>query len=149
MAQTGQLNGHTADYAVKNFIKANEKGVLKVMSKMGISAVQSYRGAQIFEAVGLNQDLIDDYFSFTPSRVEGIGLETIEREALQRHRSAFDLPDVPANRDLPMGGFYQWRRGGEHHQWNPDTIAKLQHAARTNNWQVYQEFAELSNDQSP
>ena len=148
MAQTGQLNGHSADYAVKNFIKANEKGVLKVMSKMGISAVQSYRGAQIFEAVGLNQDLIDDYFSFTPSRVEGIGLEAIEREALQRHRTAFDLADVPANRDLPMGGFYQWRRGGEHHQWNPDTIAKLQHASRTNNRQVYQEFAELSNDQS-
>ena len=148
MVQAGQLNGHTADYAVKNFIKANEKGVLKVMSKMGISAVQSYRGAQIFEAVGLNQDLIDDYFSFTPSRVEGIGLDAIESEALQRHRAAFALADVPASRDLPMGGFYQWRRGEEHHQWNPDTIAKLQHAARTNNWQVYQEFAELSNDQS-
>ncbi len=148
MVQAGQLNGHTADYAVKNFIKANEKGVLKVMSKMGISAVQSYRGAQIFEAVGLNQDLIDDYFSLTPSRVGGIGLDAIRRETLQRHRWAFELADVPANRDLPMGGFYQWRRGEEHHQWNPDTIAKLQHAARTNNWQVYQEFAKLSNDQS-
>ncbi|CAI8041042.1 Ferredoxin-dependent glutamate synthase 1 [Geodia barretti] len=148
MVQTGQLNGHTADYAVKNFVKANEKGVLKVMSKMGISAVQSYRGAQIFEAVGLNQDLIDDYFSSTPSRVGGIGLDAIGRETLQRHRSAFELADVPANRDLPMGGSYQWRRGEEHHQWNPDTIAKLQHAARANNWQVYQEFAKLSNDQS-
>ncbi len=148
MVEMGQINGHAPDYAAKNFIKANEKGILKVMSKMGISTVQSYRGAQIFEAVGLDQDLIDNYFSWTPSRVGGIGLDAIQSESLQRHRDAFDAPDVSANRTLPIGGAYQWRRGEEHHQWNPDTIAKLQHAARTNDRDVYRSFARLSNDQS-
>ena len=148
MSESGQLNGHGPDYARKNFIKANEKGVLKVMSKMGISTVQSYRGAQIFEAVGLDEALIDEYFTWTPSRVGGIGLDAIEREALQRHAAAYDAVAVPADQSLPLGGFYQWRRGGEHHQWNPDTIAMLQHAARTNNYDVYRKFARLVNDQS-
>ena len=148
LSESGQLNGHGPEYACKNFIKANEKGVLKVMSKMGISTVQSYRGAQIFEAVGLEQPLVDEYFSWTPSRVGGIGLEVIEHEALQRHAAAYDVVHVPANQSLPMGGFYQWRRGGEHHQWNPDTIAIVQHAARSNDRNVYQKFARLVNDQS-
>ena len=148
MSETGQLNGHGPDYACKNFIKANEKGVLKVMSKMGISTVQSYRGAQIFEAVGLDQALIDEYFTWTPSRVGGIGLDAIENEALQRHSAVYDTVQVPANQMLPLAGFYQWRRGGEHHQWNPDTIAMLQHAARTNDGNVYEKFARLVNDQS-
>ena len=148
MSESGLLNGHGPDYACKNFIKANEKGVLKVMSKMGISTVQSYRGAQIFEAVGLEQGIVDDYFTWTPSRVGGIGLEAIEQESVQRHAAAYADIHVPANRALPMGGTYQWRRGGEHHQWNPDTIAMLQHAARTNNWNVYEKFARLVNDQS-
>ena len=148
MTEAGQFNGHRPDYAQKNFIKANEKGVLKVMSKMGISTVQSYRGAQIFEAVGLNQDLIDEYFTWTPSRVGGIGLNAIEQESVHRHNAAYEETKVSANQDLPMGGAYQWRRGGEHHQWNPDTIARLQHAARTNDWNVYKQFARLSNDQS-
>ena len=148
MSESGQLNGHGPDYARKNYIKANEKGVLKVMSKMGISTVQSYRGAQIFEAVGLDEALVDEYFSWTPSRVGGIGLDAIEREALQRHGAAYDATEVPANQPLPPGGFYQWRRGGEHHQWNPDTIGMLQHAARTNDFGVYQKFARLCNDQS-
>ena len=148
MTEAGQLNGHTPDYAQKNFIKANEKGVLKVMSKMGISTVQSYRGAQIFEAVGLNQDLIDEYFTWTPSRVGGIGLDAIERESVHRHSAAYEKTKLSANQELPLGGAYQWRRDGEHHQWNPDTIARLQHAARTNDWNVYKQFARLSNDQS-
>ena len=148
MSESGQLNGHGPDYARKNYIKANEKGVLKVMSKMGISTVQSYRGAQIFEAVGLDEALVGEYFSWTPSRVGGIGLDAIEREALQRHGAAYDATEVPANQPLPPGGFYQWRRGGEHHQWNPDTIGMLQHAARTNDFGLYQKFARLSNDQS-
>ena len=148
MTESGQLNGHTPDYACKNFIKANEKGVLKVMSKMGISAVQSYRGAQIFEAVGLDQALVDEYFTWTPSRVGGIALESVEQETLQRHGAAYGAVDVPASRALPMGGAYQWRRGGEHHQWNPDTIGILQHAARSNDWNIYKKFARLSNDQS-
>ncbi len=148
MTESGQLNGHTPDYSCKNFIKANEKGVLKVMSKMGISAVQSYRGAQIFEAVGLDQALVDEYFTWTPSRVGGIALEAVEQETLQRHGAAYGAVDVPASRSLPMGGAYQWRRGGEHHQWNPDTIGILQHAARSNDWNIYKKFARLSNDQS-
>jgi glutamate synthase domain-containing protein 2 len=148
MSESGLLNGHGPEYACRNFIKANEKGVLKVMSKMGISTVQSYRGAQIFEAVGLDQALVDEYFSWTPSRVGGIGLEAIERESVQRHAAAYEDIQVPANQALPLGGFYQWRRGGEHHQWNPDTIAMLQHAARTNDRNVYTKYAHLVNDQS-
>ena len=148
MSESGILNGHGPEYARKNYIKANEKGVLKVMSKMGISTVQSYRGAQIFEAVGLEQGLVEEYFTWTPSRVGGIGLDAIERESLQRHVAAYGTVEVPANQPLPLGGFYQWRRGGEHHQWNPDTIAMLQHAARTNDWNVYSKFARLVNDQS-
>ena len=148
MSESGQLNGHGPAYACKNYIKANEKGVLKVMSKMGISTVQSYRGAQIFEAVGLDKSIIDEYFTWTPSRVGGVGLEAVESEALQRHGEAYAAVGVPANQFLPMGGFYQWRRGGEHHQWNPDSIGILQHASRTNDWNIYQKFARLVNDQS-
>ena len=148
LSESGQLNGHHPGYACQNFIKANEKGVLKVMSKMGISTVQSYRGAQIFEAVGLDQALVDEYFTWTPSRVGGIALDAIERETRQRHAAAYHAPDVPANQPLPLGGDYQWRRGGEHHQWNPDSIGILQHAARSNDWSIYKKFARLSNDQS-
>ena len=148
LADRGELNGTKPDYAVKNFIKANEKGLLKVMSKMGISTVQSYQGAQIFEAVGLNQDFVDQYFTWTPSRVEGIGLEVVEEEQLQRHHFAFPQHEVDATLDLDPGGAYQWRRHGEVHQWNPDTIAKLQYATRANNWKSYQEFSQAVNDQS-
>ncbi len=148
MAACGDLDGTQPDYAEKNFIKAIEKGVLKVMSKMGISTVQSYRGAQIFEAIGLSQELVDEYFTWTPSRVQGIGLDAVEDEVLQRHRLAFDAP-VPADgRELEMGGFYQWRRHDEFHQWNPDVIAALQDSTRSDNWEMYQEFARLVNDES-
>ena len=148
LAERGELNGTKPDYAVYNFIKANEKGVLKVMSKMGISTVQSYRGAQIFEAIGLNDDLVDPYFTRTPSRIQGIGLDIVEEETLQRHRSAFDDPFVPGMQELDMGGQYQWRRHGEFHQWNPEAIAKLQYATRANDPRAYREFAEDVNDQS-
>jgi glutamate synthase domain-containing protein 2 len=148
LAETGELNGAGPDYAEANFIKANVKGLIKVMSKMGISTVQSYRGAQIFEAIGLNHELIDQYFTWTASRIEGIGLDIVEEETLQNHRAAFPHEHVSGQRDLEMGGFYQWRRNGEHHQWNPDAIAKLQFAARANSEKVYREFAALSNDQS-
>ena len=148
LAETGQINGTDSEYAQTNFIKANEKGVLKVMSKMGISTVQSYRGAQIFEAIGLNQELIDEYFTWTPSRVGGIGLDGLERETSDRHYKAFVSPDIAANTDLDMGGAYQWRRGGEHHQWNPEIIAKLQHASRTNDWFAYKQFSRRSDDET-
>ena len=148
MANTGKFNGTDPDHAVENFIKASEKGLVKVMSKMGISTVQSYRGAQIYEAIGLNQELIDEYFTWTPSRIQGIGLDLVEEEALQRHRSAFGRDGISGERELEMGSFYQWRRNGEVHQWNPEAIAKLQYAARSNDWVAYQEFAQLVNDQS-
>ena len=148
LAERGELNGTQPDYAVYNFIKANEKGILKVMSKMGISTVQSYRGAQIFEAIGLNDDLVDRYFTRTPSRIQGIGLDVVEEETLQRHRSAFDDPFVPGMQELDMGGQYQWRRHGEFHQWNPEAIAKLQYATRANDPRAYREFASEVNDQS-
>ncbi|MYC30516.1 MAG: glutamate synthase large subunit [Chloroflexi bacterium] len=148
LAERGELNGAKPDYAVKNFVKANEKGLLKVMSKMGISTVQSYRGAQIFECVGLNQEFIDQYFTWTSSRVEGIGLDVVEEEQLERHRFAFPEHEVDSTLDLDPGGAYQWRRHGEVHQWNPETIAKLQYATRANSWQSYQEFSRAVNDQS-
>ena len=148
LAETGALNGGGPDHAEKNFLKANEKGLVKVMSKMGISTVQGYRGAQIFEAVGLNQELIDRYFTWTSSRVEGVGLEALEREALDRHHSAFPPQHIPAELDLEPGGFYQWRRYGEFHQWNPETIAKLQFATQANSVELYKQFSQLVNDQS-
>ncbi len=148
LAERGELNGAKPDYAAYNFLKANEKGILKVMSKMGISTVQSYRGAQIFEAIGINDDLIDQYFTRTPSRIQGIGLDVVEEETLQRHRSAFDDPFVPGMQELDMGGQYQWRRHGEFHQWNPEAIAKLQYATRSNDPRAYREFADEVNDQS-
>lgn len=148
LAETGELNGTKPDYAETNFIKSNVKGLVKVMSKMGISTVQSYRGAQIFEAIGLNHEVIDRYFTWTASRIEGIGLDVIEEEARQRHQSAFSDEHIYGELDLEMGGFYQWRRHSEHHQWNPDAIARLQYAARANNQEAYKEFAALANDQS-
>ena len=148
LAERGELNGSEPDHAVYNFIKANEKGILKVMSKMGISTVQSYRGAQIFEAIGLNDDVVNRYFSGTPSRIQGIGLDIIEEETLQRHRVAFNDPYLPGMQELEMGGQYQWRRHGEFHQWNPEAIAKLQYATRSNDPKAYREFADQVNDQS-
>ena len=148
LAERGELNGSEPDHAVYNFIKANEKGILKVMSKMGISTVQSYRGAQIFEAIGLNDDVVNRYFSGTPSRIQGIGLDIIEEETLQRHRAAFNDPYLPGMQELEMGGQYQWRRHGEFHQWNPEAIAKLQYATRSNDPKAYREFADQVNDQS-
>ena len=133
------------DDAVKNFIKASHKGVVKIMSKMGISTIASYRGSQQFEAVGLNTDLIDEYFTWTPSRIGGIGLDEIEEEARQRHSFAYLDLVVSGNLNLDQGGYYQWRRDGERHMWNPSTIAVLQRAAKDNNWESYKAFAEFSN----
>lgn len=131
-----------------NYLKATEKGILKVMSKMGISTVQSYRGAQIFEAIGLNDDFVAKYFTGTSSRIGGIGLNTIESENSERHEQTFKQTEVSANRDLEMGGQYQWRRHGEFHQWNPESISKLQFAAKTNSEKIYREFSKISDDQT-
>jgi glutamate synthase (ferredoxin) len=143
----GQLAGVDKQKAVKNYIKAVNKGVLKVMSKMGISTAQSYCGAQIFEAIGLSQDFVDRYFTWTPSRVGGVGLDVIAREVLARHRRAY--PDRQLNGHLlEAGGQYQWRRDGEHHLFNPETVHKLQYACRTGNYQVFKQYSELVNNQS-
>jgi glutamate synthase (ferredoxin) len=133
--------------AVKNYIKAVTKGVVKVISKMGISTIQSYRGAQIFEAVGLNHNVIDKYFAGTASRVEGMGLDEIAKEVLIRHKHAF--PDFSVNgKTLDPGGHYQWRKDGEYHLFNPETVHRLQLACRTNNYDIYKQYADLVNNQS-
>ena len=136
------------EQACKNFIKSINKGLLKTMSKMGISTLQSYRGAQIFEAIGLHEEVIDKYFTHTASRISGVKLDVIAEETLARHRFAYPPAPVPENLDLDPGGWYKWRRGGEFHQMNPDVIAKLQHAVRTGNYQIYKEYAELVNQQN-
>ncbi|MCD0502085.1 glutamate synthase-related protein [Bordetella petrii] len=133
--------------AVKNFIKAIGKGLNKVMSKMGISTYMSYTGAQIFEAVGLQRALIDKYFTGTASNIEGIGIFQVAEEALRLHRAAFSTDPVLAN-DLDAGGEYAFRVRGEEHMWTPDSIAKLQHASRANNYRTYKEYAQIINDQS-
>jgi glutamate synthase domain-containing protein 2/glutamate synthase domain-containing protein 1/glutamate synthase domain-containing protein 3 len=132
--------------AQKKYIKAAIKGVVKTMAKMGISTIQSYRGAQIFEAVGLNSEVVDRYFTWTPSRIQGIGLDVIAQEAITRHRHAF--PDREVNGELEPGGQYQWRDNGEYHLFNPQTIHKLQIACRLNSGKVYREYAELINKQA-
>jgi hypothetical protein len=135
------------ELAEKNYIKAANKAILKVASKMGISTVQSYRGAQIFEAVGLGKAFVDKYFTHTISRIGGIGIEVVAREALERHRIGY--PPIKINGPaLPVGGQYQWRREGEFHMWNPDSIAKLKHAVRTGSYQVFKEFSAGVNDQT-
>ncbi|HTG45520.1 MAG TPA: glutamate synthase large subunit, partial [Verrucomicrobiae bacterium] len=132
--------------ACKNFVKAAVKGVVKVMSKMGISTIQSYRGAQIFEAVGLHHTVVDKYFTWTPSRVEGVKLSVIAEEVRLRHRHAF--PDRPVNGHvLEVGGQYQWRRDGEVHLFNPQTVHKLQLACRSNSYKVFKEYSALVDDQ--
>ena len=142
---TRNIDSETAE---KNYIKAVHKGVVKVMSKMGISTIQGYRGAQIFEAVGLSQQLVDRYFTWTPSRVGGIDVDVIEEEARRRHAFAYPDRELAGSLDLDAGGVYMWRRDGEHHMYNPDSIAKLQHSVRSESYQTYKEFAELIDGQS-
>jgi glutamate synthase (NADPH) large chain len=136
-----------AEKAIKNYVKAIGKGLNKVMSKMGISTYMSYCGAQIFEAVGLRSDLVNKYFSGTASTIEGIGIFEVAEEALRAHRAAFSNDPVLANA-LETGGEYAFRVRGEEHMWTPDSIAKLQHATRANNYRTYKEYAQLINDQS-
>ena len=136
-----------APEAEKNYIKAIGKGVFKVMAKMGISTIQSYRGAQIFEAVGLNREFIDRYFTWTPSRVSGVGIDVIAREIRLRHENAY--PDRPTNGHvLDAGGEYQYRRDGEYHLFNPESIHRLQLACRNNDAGVFGRYSTLINDQS-
>jgi glutamate synthase (ferredoxin) len=147
MIAEGMLANVDHKLACKNFVKAATKGVIKVMSKMGISAIQSYHGAQVFEAVGLRQDVIDEYFTWTASRIGGIGIDIVAKEVLMRHGAAFaekSGESVP----LAAGGQYQWRSGGEYHLFNPESIHRLQKAVRTGSYATYKSYAELINDQS-
>ncbi|HLJ95131.1 MAG TPA: glutamate synthase large subunit [Gemmataceae bacterium] len=147
MIRQGQLNNIDSEKAVKHYVKAIGKGVMKVMSKMGISTAQSYCGAQIFEAVGLSQEFIDSYFTWTASRVGGIGIDVVAQEVQARHYRAF--PDRSVNgHTLDTGGQYQYRREGEYHLFNPETVHKLQYACRTNDYRVFKQYSELVNNQS-
>ncbi len=136
-----------AKEAKKRYIKAINKGFMKVMSKMGISTYQSYCGAQIFEAIGLNAEFVAAYFTGTATQIEGIGLSEVAEEAVRTHRNAFGSDPVLANA-LEAGGEYAWRVRGEEHMWTPESIATLQHATRTNNVSTYKEYAKLINEQS-
>ncbi len=146
MIREGLLTGVDHRKGCANFVKAASKGVIKVMSKMGISAIQSYRGAQVFEALGLRQDVIDKYFTWTPSRVGGIGLDVIAQEVLLRHRAAYPERTVDAP-VLPVGGVYQWRASGEAHLFTPESVHALQKAVRQNSKPAYQAYAKLINEQ--
>ena len=147
MIDQGLLVGVDHPTAVKNYIKAATKGVVKVASKIGISTLQSYRGAQIFEAIGLDQSVIDQYFTWTASRIQGADLNVIAQEAILRHSHAF--PDREVNgHTLDVGGEYQWRKEGEAHLFSPETIHNLQKAVRTNNYETYKTYARLVNEQN-
>jgi len=134
-------------HAQENYIKALNKGLLKTFSKMGISTLQSYRGAQVFEAIGLNKSLVEKYFTGTPSRIEGVDMRVLAREAQMKHALAFQ-PVTDHDTELPVGGNYQYRVRGEYHLLNPQTISKLQHAVRQQNPQTFQEYTDLIDNQS-
>ena len=140
--------GMDAEKAQKNYVKAAGKAVLKVASKMGISTVQSYRGAQIFEAIGLGERLVKEHFTGTVSRLGGVGLPVLAAESLARHRRAYPPIEVEHAEVLEAGGFYQWRRDGEYHAWNPSTVAALQRAVRLDSQKAYDQYAKLLNDQA-
>lgn len=136
-----------ADQLKKNYIKAVNEGLLKVFSKMGISTLQSYQGAQIFEIIGLNKKVVDTYFTGATSRIEGMGLDEIAKETLAKHFFAFGKKEIPVDR-LPVGGIYQWKRKGEFHLFNPQTIHLLQHATKSNDYNTFKKYSKLINDQS-
>ena len=136
-----------ADQAEKKYTKAVNKGIMKVISKMGISTIQSYHGAQVFEAVGLNQDFIDDYFTWTASRIGGVGIDVVAQEVKARHYRAYP-PRAIRHTTLSTGGQYQFRADGEFHLFNPETVHRLQHACRTGSFEAYKEYAALVNNQS-
>ncbi|PZS17321.1 MAG: glutamate synthase large subunit [Pseudonocardiales bacterium] len=143
LVATGAITGLTAEEAIANYVKAASKGVLKVMSKMGISTIASYTGAQVFEAFGLGQPLVDEYFGGTPSRLGGVGLDVLAAESAARHANAYPLvPTARAHRRLDVGGEYLWRREGELHLFNPETVFLLQHATRQRRYELFGEYTD-------
>ena len=147
LIERGMLTDISYEKAIKTYIKTVSKGVIKVLSKMGISTILSYHGAQIFEAVGINSDVINKYFTRTPSRIEGIGINEIARESQMRHDEAYHNPFADAN-TLESGSSFQWRADGEYHLYNPEAVYKLQTACRNGDYQTYQEYTTLINEQS-
>ncbi|HCE54841.1 MAG TPA: glutamate synthase large subunit, partial [Lutibacter sp.] len=143
-----EIIGITAEKGIQNFNKAIATGVLKIMNKIGISTLHSYRASQIFEILGLNSAFTEEYFPNTPSRIEGIGLYDIEKEIFLRHRSAFPPIKIEGSLPLNIGGDYRWRRNGERHMFNPTTVSKLQQAVRTNSYESYEVYAKDINEQS-
>lgn len=139
--------GLSPDEAVAHYVKAVGKGLTKVMAKMGISTLMSYRGARIFEAIGLQSAFVERYFTGTPSQIDGIGLFEVMQEAINLHKAAYGIGAAPG-RDLPTGSEYAWRADGEEHMWTPEAIVKLQKASREKNWNSYREYADIINDQS-
>jgi glutamate synthase (NADPH/NADH) large chain len=147
MKLTGRMETELdVDYLKKNYIKAVNDGLLKVFSKMGISTLQSYQGAQIFEIIGLNKTVVDKYFTGAVSRIEGMGLDEIAKENLAKHSFAFSKKDIPVDR-LPVGGLYQWKRKGEAHLFNPQTIHLLQYSTKLNDYPTFKKYSKLVNDQ--
>ncbi|QEC40451.1 glutamate synthase large subunit [Pseudobacter ginsenosidimutans] len=148
MKLSGKLESNLdAEYLKKNYIKAVNEGLLKVFSKMGISTLQSYQGAQIFEIIGINHEVVDKYFSGATSRIEGMGLDEIAKEALAKHLYSFSRKNVPVDR-LMAGGVYQWKRKGEFHLFNPQTIHLLQYSTRMNEYNTFKKYSKLVNDQA-
>jgi glutamate synthase (NADPH/NADH) large chain len=149
MVRDGLLGEASEREAFRTYLKAASKGVLKVMSKMGISTVASYTGAQVFEAIGLDHELVDRYFGATPSRLGGIGLAELAEEVTRRHRYAYEGPEAgPGALEIAVGGEYKWRRDGEYHLFNPKTVFKLQHATRARRFDIFREYSHLVDEQS-
>ena len=149
LVRSGAVTGVTQEKAVRNLIKALGKGVLKVMSKMGISTVASYRGAQVFEAIGLSRELVDRYFTGTVSQLGGVGLDVIAEETAARHAAAYPPDGVrPAHRKLGVGGEYQWRREGEPHLFDPETVFRLQHATRNRRYDIFKQYTRRIDEQA-
>ncbi|RYI23632.1 glutamate synthase large subunit [Dermacoccus sp. 147Ba] len=149
LARDGALGDITPEQAVKNLIKALGKGLLKVMSKMGISTVASYRGAQVFEALGLSQELVDAYFTATTSRLGGVGLDVVAAEVAARHAKAYPSDGQgPSHRTLEVGGEYKWRREGAPHLFNPTTVFRLQHSTRSRRYDIFKQYTQAVDDQS-
>jgi glutamate synthase (NADPH/NADH) large chain len=149
LVRQGVITGITPEKAVANLIKSLGKGVLKVMSKMGISTIASYHGAQVFEAIGLSSEVVDEYFTGLTSRLGGVSLDTLSQETIKRHHIAYPpMGEIPGTKKLPIGGEYQWRREGEPHLFNPETVFKLQHATRAKRYDIFKQYTSLVDDQS-
>ena len=148
LVRQGVIKGITPEKAVANLIKSLGKGVLKVMSKMGISTIASYTGAQVFEAIGLSREVVDEYFTGLTSRLGGVSLDVIAEETIKRHHIAYPRGEVPGSKKLQIGGEYQWRREGEPHLFDPETVFTLQHSTRSKRYDVFKRYTSRIDNQS-